>query len=44
MCPYMRPIQMLLNAQSMNTDWVSSAQFTAPDSPLGKKEAEPAAL
>ena len=28
----------------MNTDWVSSAQFTAPDSPLGKKEAEPAAL
>jgi hypothetical protein len=20
----------------MNTDWVSSAQFTAPDSPLGK--------
>ena len=44
MCPYMRPIQMLLNAQLMNTDWVSSAQFTAPDSPLGKKEAEPAAL
>ena len=40
----MRPIQMLLNAQLMNTDWVSSAQFTAPDSPLGKKEAEPAAL